>query len=363
MNTGRKMKRQPIRCVVKNICIAAAIGLPIAAPETATADEKQAEVLAQREDLGTSASTKSEGPRERPDVPLIVEQGGVLLKKGHIVLEPSVDFSLVETNRAEVAGFTVLPAILIGNFNISKVARETITTALTARAGITNRLEFEARIPFVYRNDRETRRPIGSGSSADETINLNGHGLGDIEFAAHYQINDGSGGLPFFVGNLRAKSDTGKSPFDVSVDSSGNPTDLPTGNGFWSLQPSVTMILPTDPAVLFGNLNYTWNIARTIDGFGKIDPGDSFGGSLGIGFALNEKLSLSMAYDHSYVLETKQSGTTTNSPLHIGRALFGGSYRISDKSSVNLNVGVGVTEQAPDVSTTLRVPITLQPFN
>jgi hypothetical protein len=343
--------------------LAAALGLPIAALETASADEKQSKVPAQGEDLGTSASTKSEGPRERPDVPLIVEQGGVLLKKGHIVIEPSVDFSLVETNRAEVAGFTVLPAILIGNFNISQVARETITAALTARAGITNRLEFEVRIPFVYRNDRETRRPIGSGSSADETININGHGLGDVEFAAHYQINDGSGGLPFFVGNLRAKSDTGKSPFDVNTDASGNPTDLPTGNGFWSLQPSVTMILPTDPAVLFGNINYTWNIPRTIGGFGKIDPGDSFGGSLGIGFALNEKLSLSMAYDHSYVLETKQSGSTTNSPLHIGRALFGGSYRVADKASVNLNVGIGVTEQAPDVSTTLRVPITFQPFD
>jgi len=361
MKTGQIMKIQSIRYVAGIVCLWATVGLPITA--TALADEKQAKVLAQREDLGTSVSTESEGPRERPDVPLIVEQGGVLLKKGALVIEPSAEFSLVETNSAEVSGFTVLPAILIGNFNISEVTRETLTAALTARVGITNRLEFEVRVPYIYRNDRVTARPVGTGSSADETSNFNGDGIGDIEFAAHYQINDGSGGLPFFVGNLRAKSDTGESPFDVDTDATGNPTELPTGTGFWSLQPSITMILPTDPAVIFGNINYTWNIERNIDGFGDIDPGDSFGGSLGVGFALNEKVSLSMAYDHTYLLETKQGGNTLSNPLHIGRALLGGSYRLSPDTSLNLNIGIGVTELAPDIQTQLRVPITFHPFD
>lgn len=357
------MLNPTLQRIARLMCLSAVVGLSFSALRTTLANETKGDLLAQGEPLGTSASTKSEGPSERPDIPLIVEQGGVLLKQGQFVIEPSIEFSLVETNRAEVAGFTVLPAILIGNFNISKVARESLTSALTVRAGITNRLEIEARVPFIYRNDRETRRPIGGGASADETIGIEGYGLGDVEFAVHYQINDGGGGVPFFVANVRAKSDTGKSPFDVNTDALGNPTDLPTGNGFWSVQPSITMIMPTDPAVIFGNLNYTWNIARDIDGFGDIDPGDTFGGSLGIGFALNEKLSLSLAYDHTFVLETTQNGNVTNSTLHIGRALLGGAYRMSDKTSVNLNLGVGVTEQAPDVSTTLRVPITFEPFD
>lgn len=318
---------------------------------------------AQSETSGTRAPTRSDKPSERPDVPLIVEKGGVLLKQGQMVIEPSVEFSLVETNRAEVTGFTVLPAILIGSFDISKANRETVTTALTARGGLTDRLELEVRLPFLYRNDRETRRPLGSGSSADETVDVEGYGLGDVEFAVHYQINDGTGGWPFFVANVRGKSDTGLSPFDVDTNSAGDPTELPTGTGFWSVQPSMTMIMRSDPAVIFGNLNYTWNIARSVGGFGDIDPGDSFGGSLGIGFALNEKLSISMAYDHSYVLETTQNGNKTNDTLHIGRMLFGGSYRMSDRVSVNLNFGLGVTEQAPDISTGLRVPISFQLIN
>lgn len=310
-----------------------------------------------------STPVEQDKPRERPDVPLIVEKGGVLLRQGQFVVEPSLDFAVVETNRVEVAGFTVLPAILIGNFTISEVERETLSAALTGRVGVTDRLEFDARIPYVRRDDTETRRPIGTGSTDEETVNLDGDGLGDIEFGAHYQINDGSGRLPFFVANLRAKSDTGNSPFDVDTDASGNPTELPTGTGFWSVQPSITAILPSDPAVIFANVNYTWNISKDVDGFGEIEPGDMFGGSLGIGFALNEKLSISMAYDHVYVLETTQNGVDTNSAFHVGRMLFGGSYRFSDRAAVNLNFAVGVTEQAPDIQTELRVPITFQPFN
>jgi hypothetical protein len=336
---------------------------PGASP-VAAQTQGQAQTQAQtRPQPGTgSAPVEQDKPRERPDIPLIVEKGGVLLRQGQIVVEPALDFSLVETNRVEVAGFTVLPAILVGNFTISQVERETLTAALTGRVGVTDRLELEARVPYVRRDDTETRRPIGTGAAADETVKLDGDGLGDVEFAAHYQINDGSRGWPFFVGNLRAKSDTGTSPFDVDTDSSGNPTELPTGTGFWSVQPSITAIMPTDPAVIFANLNYTWNIARDIDGFGDIDPGDTFGGSLGIGFALNEKLSISMAYDHVYVLKTTHNDVDTNSAFHIGRMLFGGSYRFSDRAAVNLNFAVGVTEQAPDIQTELRVPITFQPF-
>ena len=334
-------------------------GTPGTSPAAA---QTRAQAQAQSQPGASSAPVDQDKPPERPEIPLIVGQGGVLLRQGQVVVEPSLDFALVETNRVEVAGFTVLPAILVGNFTISQVERETLTAALTGRVGVTDRLELEARVPYVRRDDTETRRPIGTGSSADETVNLDGNGLGDVEFAAHYQINDGSRGWPFFVGNIRGKSDTGTSPFDVDTDSSGNPTELPTGTGFWSVQPSITAIMPTDPAVIFANLNYTWNIARDIDGFGDIDPGDTFGGSLGIGFALNEKLSISMAYDHIYVLKTTQNDEDTNSAFHIGRMLFGGSYRLSDLATINLNFAVGVTEQAPDIQTELRVPITFQAF-
>jgi len=36
-----------------------------------------------------------------------------------------------------------------------------------------------------------------------------------VEVGAHYQINHGQDGWPYFIGNLRYKSNTGKGPFEV----------------------------------------------------------------------------------------------------------------------------------------------------
>ena len=40
----------------------------------------------------------------------------------------------------------------------------------------------------------------------------------------------------------------------------------------------------------------------------------------------------------------------------LGTLLLGFSYRISDKRTVNVAVGAGLTRDTPDVSLTIRVP-------
>ncbi|WP_321396659.1 transporter [Emcibacter sp.] len=265
-------------------------------------------------------------------------------------------------DRAEVTGFTILPGILIGNVTVRQANRDTLVPSLTTRYGITNRLEVEAKVPFVYRNDTTIGRPVGEPASADLLSSASGSDIGDVELALHYQINSGGGGWPFLVGNLRLKAPTGSDPFEVARDPvTGVELELPTGTGFWSVQPSLTAIFPSDPAVLFANLNYTWNMKRTIGGiYGVVDPGDSIGASLGLGLALNDKLSVSASYDHSIVMKTRQNGeySPVASTLQLGTLLFGGSYRFSDKSSISLTIGTGITEDAPDLRVSIRYPYT-----
>jgi hypothetical protein len=50
--------------------------------------------------------------------------------------------------------------------------------------------------------------------------------------------------------------------------------------------------------------------------------------------------------------------SSTSRNLQIGRLLLGVTYRLDDRSSVNWSVEVGATRDAPDVRTTLRIPIT-----
>lgn len=152
--------------------------------------------------------------------------------------------------------------------------------------------------------------------------------MGDVELAARYQFNEGSANWPYFLGSLRFKSRTGKDPFEVVTDcvtrcignttGTGLPLNLPTGSGFYSLQPGVTFLFPSDPAVFFGGVSYTHNFKRSNvsrvvlngerESIGTVEPGGVLGVNFGMGLALNDKSSLSMGVDLNSVGRTRQNG-------------------------------------------------------
>ena len=125
----------------------------------------------------------------------------------------------------------------------------------------------------------------------------------------------------------------------------------------------MTIIYPTDPAVLFGNIGYTWNIERDVGrGIGDVDPGDFLGFNFGMGFAINERTSFSLGYDHDIVFETDREGDSglNNAEfdrIHVGNFLLGFAFQATKRVNFNISLGIGVTEDAPDVRLTLRTPI------
>jgi len=314
-----------------------------------------------------------------PEVAPIFEQPGVLTPAGKYVLEPSLQYSYSSANRVALIGYTVIPALLIGLIDVREVKRNTFTAALSGRFGLSNRLEVEARIPYVYRSDSTVSREIATGSAADRTFDASGRRIGDIELGARYQLNDGGDDKAYYIGSLRFKSRTGRDPFEVVTDcaqrcvgnttGTGLPLDLPTGSGFYSLQGGLTWLFPTDPAVFFGSLTYLHNFKRTnvsrtvLNGerefLGSIEPGGIFGFNFGMGLALNDKTSFSIGYDHSSVNRTKQNGLTVPGSVRtqLGTLLLGYSYRIDDKRTLAVSIGVGVTRDTPDVSLTVKMPI------
>ncbi len=297
-----------------------------------------------------------------PAIAPIFEQPGVLTPRGSFILEPSVQYSYSSNNRVALVGFTVIPAIVIGLIDVRSVNRSTMIGALTGRYGVTNRFEVEAKIPYVYRSDSTVTRPWATPTYADSVFDSSGKGLGDVEFAARYQLNEGGGDQPYFIGGLRVKTHTGKDPFEVEIDPTTNlAKTLPTGSGFYGIQPSVTAIFPSDPAVFFGSVSYLWNVKRNVEHYGSVDPGDALGFNFGMGLALNEKSSFSLGYDHSIVGKDKIDGVAApqSQTRQLGSLLVGYSYRLNSKSSVNLSLGVGVTSEAPNMQLTLRMPFNL----
>lgn len=315
-----------------------------------------------------------------PEVAPLFEQPGVLTQPGQYVLEPSLQYGYSSNNRVALVGYTIIPALLIGLIDIREVKRNTVTAALSGRFGVTRRLELEMRVPYVYRSDATVSRELAIGTATEGVFSASGMHMGDIELGARYQLNDGGVDTPYYIGSLRFKSRTGKDPFSVVTDcqqrcvdnatGTGLPLDLPTGSGFYSLQTGLTLLYPSDPAVFFGSVTYTHNFKRdnisrkVLNGeeefLGSIAPGGVIGFNFGMGLAINEKSSFSLGYDHSSVARTKSNGEVVPGSVRtqLSTLLLGYSYRLSPKYSLSVSVGAGLTRDTPDVSLTLRLPMT-----
>lgn len=347
----------------------------------AQASQKQAQPQPQAQQ---PVGRAPEEPEETAPVAQIFDQPGVLTPPGTYILEPSLQYSYSASNRVALVGYTIIPALAIGLIDVREVKRNTWTAALTARTGLTNRMEAEVKIPYVYRNDDTIRRPLATadvstqgGSSIDQLFNADGQDIGDIEFSARYQLNVARANEPIYIASLRFKTRTGSDQFDstsVSVPGFGPlQKDLPTGSGFYSLQPGITFLFPSDPVIFFGGVNYQYSFERDVTikqevGDGEIrsemrtvQPGGVFGFNFGMGLALNNRSSFSVGYDHASVGITKLDGRDDDLGVRVqlGTLMFGYAYRYSPRTSLNVSLGVGVTRDTPDLTLTVRLPMTL----
>ncbi|HEY4530486.1 MAG TPA: acetate kinase [Luteimonas sp.] len=322
-----------------------------------------------------------------PEVAQIFDQPGVLTPRGRLVLEPSLQTGYYSNDRVALVGYTVIPAILIGLIDVRQVKTTSLSVGLAARYGLANRVELELKVPWMYLRGDTVSREIFTGSAQDSVFSADGSGLGDVEMTARYQLPNRGADRPFYVLWLRYKAGTGKDLFEVTTDcvtrcvanatGTGLPLELPTGSGFASLQPGVTWLYASDPVVFFGSLSYLHNFARkdvsrttlsgapegfpqtTTEFIGEIDAGDIIGFNVGVGLALNERAAISIGYDHNIVQPSQQNGTDLPGSVRVvlGTLMLGGTYRISERTSLNIALGAGMTRDTPDVTLVARLPI------
>ncbi len=332
-------------------------GRPIPEQDNPSAENTESRSASREpQEVGTDRKQSTEKP---PEIAAVIEEGGVLLQKGKLVVTPAVEYTHSTSTRVSISGFSIIPALNIGAFDISKVKRDILSPSVGVRYGITNRFEIDARVPYVYRQDSTSTRQLGVPNPPETLTTADGADLGDVEFGAHYQINDGQDGWPYFIGNMRLKTITGTGPFEVPV-VNGVQTELPTGSGFYAVQPSVTAIFPSDPLVYYSNVGYLHNIGRSFPTYGKVEPGDSISASFGSSLSLNEKSSISLGYSHSTVLKTKinDANISNSTILQVGSLDLGYSYLLNDGTNLNFTLSAGLTDDAPDIRLIFRTPMT-----
>lgn len=320
---------------------------------------------------GAVAAQAQEASITTPDETVIVfEERSLLGGGGRLTVEPSVTYSHNSSTLVAVEGYTVIPALVVGLINVSQVQRDTFIGALTLRYAFNNRFQMSVRVPYVYTEENIRERQAFDGSPVDIINNSSGDGQGDVEGSFQFQFNVQN--PPYFTGSLRVKSHTGKHPYQIKrrklTDQNGKElgfvfAEQPTGSGFWAVQPAISMVYPSDPAVVYWSLSYLWNIKREMgyENGGTIDPGDAVGVSFGIGFAINERTSFSLGYDHSNIMDTLVEHNPSKiesqfKRFQVGSLLFGVNHTLSPNAHFNVSLGVGVTEQAPDIQLTVRTP-------
>ena len=321
---------------------------------------------------------------DRPiEIAVLDNQGSVVTRKGQLSTDIQLDYARADRSRAVFRGVQLVEAVLVGVFDINESRQDVITESASLRYGLTDRLELGVRVPLVYRADTTIVAPVAGSTNNDpaRTIDtsVKGSNIGDVELTARYQLLNGSVGNPYIIANLQGVIPTGSGPFSVPRDTLGRATRVATGAGFYAISPSVTAILPSDPVVLFGTLGYTVNFAKNVNTvippvrITYVDPGDAISASAGIGISFNQRTTLNLGYAHSWAFGTKtrtlpsdpgMNGppaelTTKSRDLQIGRLLFGVTYRMTDRTSLNWSVEVGATDDATDLRTVLRIPIIL----
>lgn len=342
---------------------------PLAFPGATVLDPEGLEAWRAGQDTGVGTGIQAPPPptlsQRGLQLSAIPEEVAVLSPKGRASFDISGEYTRSSANRLVFRGVEIVPGLQIGVIEASEADRDTLGATLTGRYGITDRIEVDARIPYLKRNDTVTTVQQRD-EAVSRTIDLKGDGIGDVEAGIRYQINGGEKGRPIFVAGLRAKSDTGEGPFDIPRDEFGVASRLATGSGFWGIEPSISMLYPSDPAVIFASLSYFAHLPKDIDRVegdirvGRVDPGDSIGMGIGFAFSLNPRFSYSLGYKHNYIrpTETELNDTVQKSKsLQVGALTFGLSYRVTERFSLNGNFEFGVTEDAPDMRFVLRAPI------
>jgi hypothetical protein len=330
---------------------------------------------AQGETPGEEVVQKAPDPTDAVQ-DIVQQQQGT--QRSRLGAEFSFGYSHFGDARINLDGFLALDAIFLGTISIDEVDADIFTTDTTLRYGLSDELFIDASVPFLYRMSSFTSGGAGGAANQPIETTVRDGGLGDVSAGLSYQLFGETASRPNLVVSGRVKFPTGNEPYGVEFveveGSEGNlqvPQSLATGTGVYGASIGLSALKTLDPMVVFGSINYFHNFPRN---FNDIDenPGDqpgrvSIGNALqfgaGLAFALNEKSSISMSYSQRLVSHSKlrldgqdRFQRVVGSQANVALVNLGATFALGQSLSLIATVGIGLTDDSPDMVVGLRIP-------
>lgn len=280
-----------------------------------------------------------------------------LVKKGNWGVTYDVSYSYYRDTRLDLA--TASGASTITRLRIEEDAQHTVVNSFDMQYGLQDNLTLSASVPIVAKSD------LAKDSS---TV-----GLGDVSLGARWEPFPLERDKLPLIFNASVSLPVGKSPYEVN-----SVTGMSTGKGYYSFSGGVSTRKYIDPVVLFGSASVNYGIERT--GLNQqrgnttltgMKPNLGFGFAIGFAYSLNYDVSLTMSYQQSFQVgseftfrdnQLNKDGqrverVVTSADQSSAALNFAMGVRVSPETIVNTSVGIGLTEDAPDVTVGLSFPL------
>jgi hypothetical protein len=242
----------------------------------------------------------------------LVQQGGLLLRRGTYELQPEASYANWDPARG--------------------AARYVAGAALSWRAGLPWESQFQLRVPYIH-----VSTAAGSANA-----------LGDIDLSLSKQLARESAGTPGLIASLGWTGRTGRDGFDGRV---------ATGGSFNVVQGGLTMVKRSDPLMLYGGVSYAVPLSRQVAGT-EIAPGNTFGLRLGTILAASPDTAVNLGMNLGFPRATRLNGQAVpDSDTVFGTLQIGVGTVLSRNVLLNIAGDIRVTGNVPNFRLTLSLPI------
>lgn len=333
--------------------VAAALMLPAYAQQTGTGSPSAGTPAGG--DAGTAAARdalkKQEGDTDQTtllkETLTAVDKQYSLIKRGNKAVTYDLSYTYIGQEK-------IVTEIVDGQNTLREILNDsahTITNTVSLDYGVRDNLTASLSLPLV---SKYSENPSFDGLS---------HSLGDLGIGARWQPFEVRRGRPMMTFTTNLRLPTGKSPFKLDASQ-----DLATGSGVTTLSAGMNVNHIVDPVALFGSvsLSYSGNAkdlqqirgSRTLT---RVDPGPSFSFGLGFAYALSYGISTSVSFQETISRGTRlffSDGTSAKTKTQTAGVLnLGLGYRVSPKTTVNFTAGLGLTNDSPDFTLGVSIPL------
>jgi hypothetical protein len=199
---------------------------------------------------------------------------------------------------------------VIGVDNVEFNSRE-LAVPMEIRFGLLKRVQVFLQTSVGWSNTQVT---VDDFNAFD-----NDGGLGDVGFGATVQLQDAERDRPYLIGTVSATAPAGGDPFTgIGIFSPSAPS---LGNGFWAVGANLQWVqVRYDPVIVYYGFGARYQFAHEYIGI-NFEPGMQYNYTLGTGFAVNERVTLSAQFFGAYINELKADGVrlvgTNQEPMNL----------------------------------------------